>query len=181
MNLKNMDFSKYYFVEDEGYPELIMLIGIPGSGKSTWISKYNINNKYIVVSPDEIRKEITGSISNQSQNANVWFITKERVVKELSNGRNVILDSTMTDPVRRKEFISDLPDVNLKAKVFYIDPEISKERIRKDVESGKDRANVPPEIIDKMYGELMSKVKLLDGGELDLSELEDEGFEIINT
>lgn len=185
-NLNNwvykMDYKEYLdsvLVEDNEYPEFVMLIGIPGSGKSTWINQFNKNDKYIVISPDDIRREITGSISDQSQNANVWRITKERVLKNLENGRSVILDSTMTDSIRRKEFIKDLPQVNLKAKVFYVDPEVSKERIKKDIESGKDRANVPPEIVDKMYGELMSKVKLLDGGVLDVSKLEDEGFEII--
>lgn len=173
-----MNFTKHYFIEST-LPEFIMLIGIPGSGKSTWISKYNKNNKYTVVSPDEIRKELTGSISDQSQNAKVWWLTAETVKNFLENGENVILDSTMTDSQRRREFIQDLPPAKLKAKVFYVDPEVSKERIKKDLESGKDRSNVPSEIIDKMQAELMSKVKLLNGGVLDLSQLEDEGFEII--
>lgn len=174
-----MDFNRYYFYEDVGRPDFIMLIGIPGSGKSTWINKFNKNYKYTVVSPDEIRKEITGSVSDQSQNAKVWRLTKERVVENLSKGQDVILDATMTGASRRRDFVKDLPPSNLKAKIFYVDPEISKERISKDIESKKDRANVPPDVIDKMYGELMSKVKLLDGGILDVSRIEDEGFEII--
>jgi len=172
-------YEKHYFTESQ-LPEFIMIIGIPGSGKSTWISKYNKNNKYTVVSPDDIRRELTGSISDQSQNAKVWWLTEETVKKLLEGGQSVILDATMTDSQRRKEFIKELPPSQLKAKVFYVDPEVSKERISKDIEAGKDRANVPPEVVDRMYGELMTKVKLLDGGNLDLSKLEDEGFEIIN-
>jgi predicted kinase len=173
-----MKFKSHYFVE-QSLPEFIMLIGIPGSGKSTWISNFNKNNKYIVVSPDLIRKEITGNISDQSQNSKVWFETKKRVIDYLKNGKNVILDATMTSSVNRRDFIKDLPQSKLKAKVFYVDPNISKERIKNDIDYGKDRANVPPEVIDKMYDDLMKKVKLLDGGILDVSKLEDEGFEII--
>ena len=43
-----MDFKLHYFTEGT-LPEFIMLIGIPGSGKSTWISKFNQNDKYIVM------------------------------------------------------------------------------------------------------------------------------------
>jgi len=173
-----MDFKLHYFTEGN-LPELVMLIGIPGSGKSTWISKVNKNNKYMVVSPDDIRRELTGDVSDQSQNAKVWFETKRRVKEALNNGQDVMLDAVMSSSKNRKDFIEDLPPAQLKAKVFYVDPEVSKERISKDIESGKDRANVPPEIVDKMHAELMAKVKLLDGGILDVSQLEDEGFEII--
>jgi predicted kinase len=173
-----MDFKKYYFVEGT-IPDFILLIGIPGSGKSFWISKFNADNKYTVVSPDQIRKQLTGNVSDQTQNVKVWTIAKERVKSYLARGKSVIFDSTMTNPQRRKEFIKDLPPSQLKAKVFYVDPEVSKSRIEKDILSGKDRADVPPDVIDRMHSELMSTVKLLDGEVLDVSKLEDEGFEII--
>lgn len=174
-----MKFRKYYFAEGI-VPEFVLLIGIPGSGKSSWISKFNSDNKYTVVSPDQIRIQLTGDVSDQSQNDKVWVIARKRVKNYLLRGKNVIFDSTMTDPHARKSFIKQLPPAKLKAKIFYVDPEVSKERIRKDIESGKERANVSPDIIDKMHKELMSTVKLLDGGVLDVSKLEDEGFEVIN-
>jgi len=55
------------------------------------------------------------------------------------------------------------------AKIFEIDPEISKQRIKNDIESGKDRSNVPPDIIDKKYNELITSK----------DNIESEGFEII--
>lgn len=173
-----MGFRKYYFSEGV-IPEFVLLIGIPGSGKSTWIAKFNSGNKYTVVSPDEIRRQLTGNISDQTQNAKVWTIAKERVKSYLGRGKSVIFDSTMTNPQKRREFIKDLPQAKLKAKVFYVDPEVSKERIKKDILAGKDRANVPDDVIDRMNDELMGTVKLLDGGVLDVSKLEDEGFEVI--
>lgn len=163
-----MNFNNHYFTEGI-IPEFIILIGIPGSGKSFWIAKYNKNNKYRVISPDLIRKEITGNISDQSQNAKVWVVTKERVVNLLKNGINVILDATMTNSQNRKNFIKDLPNAKLKAKIFYVDPDVSKQRIKQDVESGKDRAKVPNDVIDRMYNELMKSK----------DTIEDEGFEII--
>ena len=46
--------------------ELIIPIGISGSGKSRL---YNLNYQdYVKICPDDIRKELTGSISDQSKN-----------------------------------------------------------------------------------------------------------------
>ena len=173
-----MDFNLHYFGESN-VPEFIMLIGIPGSGKSTWISQKNKNNKYIIVSPDEIRRDLVGDVSDQSQNSKVWQLTKDYVINALASGKNVILDSIMTSSKNRTDFIKDLPKSNLRAKVFYIDPEISKERISKDIELGKDRSNVPSEVIDNKHNELMKDIKISNKGLLDLSKLEDEGFQII--
>jgi len=173
-----MGFKEYYFTEGT-IPDFILLIGIPGSGKSFWISKFNSDNKYSVVSPDQIRKQLTGNISDQMQNAKVWSIARERVKSYLGRGKSVIFDATMTNAQRRREFIQGLPPAKLKAKVFYVEPEVSKARIKKDIEAGKERAEVPSDVVDRMYSELMSTVKLLDGGVLDVSKLEDEGFEII--
>ena len=163
-----MDFNKHYFIESQ-LPEFIILIGLPGSGKSTWISKYNKNNKYIVVSPDDIRRELTGDVNDQQQNNKVWEIAKENTINSLKKGKSVILDATNTNIEYRKMFMGGLPPARLMAKVFEVDPEVSKERISKDIGDGKDRANVPPDIIDKMYDEL-NKSK---------DKLEDEGFEVI--
>lgn len=165
-----MDFNQFYFKEQQE-TEFIALIGIPGSGKSTWISQQNMGNKYRIVSPDEIRKEITGDVNNQEQNAQVWKVAKTRTVNALNKGKSVILDATMTNPDYRQDFIKGLPTTNLKAKVFQADPEVSKKRIKKDIEAGKDRADVPDDIIDQMHDELIKYGTK--------SQLEKEGFEVI--
>jgi predicted kinase len=145
-----VNFESFYFTEDKSLPILLLLIGIPGSGKSTWLKSFDKTN-YIIVNPDSIRKEVTGDISDVSQDAKVWQITKERTVKALENGKNVILDATNVDTSRRREFIKDLPEVQIQAKFFDADPEESKRRIRNDIRLGVDRSHVPEEIIDKMY------------------------------
>jgi predicted kinase len=173
------NFNNYYFKENQDLPDFVMLIGIPGSGKSHWIKQYNTENKYRVISPDEIRKEFSGNISDQSQNDKVWKISKQRVINSLRHGKSVILDATNTSSKYRKDFIQNLPNANLKAKVFYVDPEIAKQRIKKDIEDKKDRANVPDDVIDRMQTDLLHDIKFSGGKVVDASKLEDEGFQII--
>jgi predicted kinase len=164
-----MSFTNHYFVEGDEVPDLILTIGIPGSGKSRWINEINKDNKYIIVEPDAIRKEMTGNVSDQSKNGAVWDVAKKRVVANLRQKHSVILDATNVNSKNRKQFIQGLPACNLKAKIFHVDPSVSKERIRKDIASGKDRSNVPDDVIDRMYMSFKDT----------LGKLEGEGFTII--
>ena len=136
-----------------------MLIGIPGSGKTHWI---NTNREqlealnYEVVSPDKIREELTGNISDLSQDKVVWNVTKIRVFNGLLDGRNVILDATNVNYYYRRLFVENLPRCKLKAKVFEVDPEVAKNRISKDIKISQSRSNVPAEVIDRMYNQFIN-------------------------
>lgn len=150
-------------------PILIMPVGVPGAGKSTWIKA---QKGFEVVCPDEIRKELTGNISDQSQNARVWQIASERIIEALRNGKNAILDATNTTTKGRTQFLEKIPkDIiyQKQAIVFNVSPEDAKKRIKKDIEDGKDRSNVPDDVIDRMYKQFKQ----------DIGNLEKEGFEIL--
>ena len=114
-----------------------MLIGIPGCGKSTYIKKIQIDNADIVViSPDNIRRELTNNVSDQSQNVNVWNIALEKIIQNISNGKYVILDATNVSTYYRTQLLSNIKNAvgnNVKtyATIFNSDPDISKKRISK--------------------------------------------------
>lgn len=156
-------------------PSLILLLGISGSGKSTWIK--NNKSKWkntVVISPDEIRRELTGSINDQSKNSDVFQFVKLLTIDNLKRGKNVVLDATNIDTIYRTPFVDDVSDkVEFKkiALVFYVFREEAKQRIRKDIENGIDRANVPVEIIDSQYNRYMES----------LINLPKEGFKIVTS
>ena len=60
-------------------------------------------------------------------------------------------------------------DFDALAKVFDVDPAISKERIAKDIEAGVDRSNVPPEAIDRQHGNFVA----------DLDKIEADGYTLM--
>ena len=39
---------------------VILTVGIPGAGKSTWVQDFIKKRRFTVISTDEIRKELTG-------------------------------------------------------------------------------------------------------------------------
>lgn len=154
-------------------PKLILPIGISGSGKSTWINSKTDSNT-IVVSPDDIRREVNGNVSDQSNMGQVWSLTFDRIVNGLNSGKNVILDATNVKSSDRIKLLKHLntyvnQDFDAQAKIFNVDPEIAKQRVRNDINNGVDRSNVPDFVIDRQYQTFISG----------LNSLESEGFKII--
>lgn len=148
--------------------KFVMLIGIPGCGKSTWV---NEQKGYIIVSPDSIRLELTGDITNQICNGKAWAIAFQRIQEALINGKNVILDATNVNTFYRRQFLQDLPKCKLQAKVFQVEPAEAYKRIKKDLDLGVVRSDVPESVVYKMHANLLDTLKP--------GVLESEGFTLI--
>ena len=122
---------------------LVLPIGISGSGKS-YI--YNRDYKdYVQVSPDLIREELTGSISDQSKNKEVFKLAFERVDEYLNKGQDVFFDATNVNKTQRKNFTDRYigSEVNVIYVVLPSDVDLSWKRIRKDIREKKNRSDVP--------------------------------------
>ncbi len=133
--------------------KIIMPIGISGSGKTRLYHK-----KYegmMFVSPDEIRKNISGSISNQKCNNEV-FKEVDRIVESLVNDNiDFYYDATNCNPVFRKEFVERFrnnPNVKIVYMVLPCDMETCKMRIKMDIKNKVDRAKVPFEVLIRQKG-----------------------------
>ena len=133
---------------------LYVTIGTSGSGKSTYIDKH-FNKKY-VVNVDDIRKELTGDISNQNINYQAWKVAVDRTHENLKKYGKSVLDATNTHSGYRSDFLKNFDNVEKIAIVFETEPEIAKSRINKDLVSGKDRANVPDEVIDTQHKDFIN-------------------------
>ena len=123
--------------------KLVLPIGISGSGKS-----YIYNKDYkdcVQVSPDLIREELTGDISNQTKNKEVFKLAFERVDEYLNKGQDVFFDATNVNKEQRKNFTDKYigTDVEVIYVVLPADIDLSWNRIRKDIREGKNRSNVP--------------------------------------
>lgn len=77
-------------------PSLILLVGIPGSGKSTYAKSYipDCPKQVIHLSSDSIRAELYGDESIQGNPADVFSLMQKRAVEALNNGNDVIYDAT---------------------------------------------------------------------------------------
>ena len=92
-------------------PEFLMLVGLPGSGKSTYI-KNHFNTNLHVHSSDAIREELTGSAEDQTVNAKVFEILHKRIKEDLKNGISCVYDATNISWKKRKAFLESLKNID---------------------------------------------------------------------
>ena len=143
---------------------MIVTVGIAGSGKSYWSKEFVKNNPdWRIVSTDVLRKQLTGDVSNQSQNKDVWRIAYAELESYLSENINVIFDSTACNISTIKKFVEIANRFNSKIefKVFYCDPKLAYKIIESDIEAGIDRSDVPFEVIENQYKNFKEVVKYL--------------------
>lgn len=92
------------------FPKFMMLIGLPGSGKSTWAEKYLTNSgNTVIISSDKIRKELFGDENSQEDNTRVFHEMEIRTLDYLNKGVYVIYDATNVVRKRRKALLDKLP------------------------------------------------------------------------
>lgn len=91
--------------------ELIMLVGIPGSGKSTVAAQY-IQRGYHVHASDEIRREMFGEESIQKDPSLVFNVLHQRIRSDLNSGISCVMDATNMSRKRRMNFLRDMGNVD---------------------------------------------------------------------
>lgn len=116
---------------------------------------------YTLVSPDIIRKEINGSISDQSNGDKVFAEVDRRVNELVRKGESFFYDATNTNPRFRKEFSDKFRETG--ADVIYVvlpaDVNLSFKRIQNDLENNVERSNVPYQVLLRQYSMYNDSVK----------------------
>ena len=102
--------------------KLIVMVGLPGSGKSTLIEKLNryMEVPYVVFSSDAYRERILGNEGDQSNNELIFKTLYTDLHAALQEGKNCVFDATNTTLKARKrifEQIKDLTEINITALV----------------------------------------------------------------
>lgn len=127
---------------------LIVLSGIPASGKSTYGEKIKASNENMtIVCPDEIREELYGDASIQGDSEEVfgkvhthlYFIGYER--------RNAIFDATNLTAKKRKEWVKRERPYYDTIVCHYFRPNLEKSIEQNEMRERK----VPKEVIRRMY------------------------------
>ena len=146
-------------------PSLILLVGIPGSGKTTYAQEY-INNKPNIVhlSSDAIRKELWGDEALQGDNNEVFSLMQSRAIAALNEGQSVIYDATNITRKDRSYIISLCPKfVKIECHIIWAPIETCIER-----DAARERT-VGKEVIDRMlkrfqapyYDEGIDEIKVI--------------------
>ena len=145
---KNLPDRAYVddYCETYKRPRLIVLCGVPGSGKSTYAVNKTINDTSIVwLSSDAFREKLYGDANCQDNPGKVFEAMQEETVKALNNGFDVIYDATSITRKARAGILNIVPKHVQKCCVVIWAP------IDICIERDKARSRtVGKEVIDKM-------------------------------
>lgn len=106
---------------------IYILIGVPGSGKSTYV-KNNTKENDIVLSSDEIRKELLNSEKDQTNNTLIFETLFARLAEVMKTKQSdIYIDATNIAKKERRIVLNTIKRYN-KAKTEYIDGILYKQR-----------------------------------------------------
>jgi predicted kinase len=132
--------------------KLIILCGLPGSGKSSYAEELmTINNTFsdeemVIHSSDAIRAELFGDEGSQEDNGRVFELMRKRTIEDLRADKTVIYDATNVTRKARKSAIACAHPTHDIVECHIVWAEIE-ECIRRD---GLRDRKVGPAVIDKM-------------------------------
>ena len=108
-------------------------------------------NHLALLSPDLIRKELTGNISDQSKNKEVFDEVDRRVDMMVKKGESFFYDATNVNSEFRKKFVNRFRGTDIK--IIYVilpsDVEASYKRIKNDLINNIDRSDVPLKALER--------------------------------
>ena len=91
-------------------PKLYIMVGIPGSGKSTYAEKY-LSQTATIFSSDKIRGELLGDENDQSNKELIFSTLYSRIREHLLEGKDAVLDATNVNRFERARTLNNFTDI----------------------------------------------------------------------
>ena len=136
--------------------ELIIMVGLPGSGKSTFVDDYIIGKGfqegvygYHIVSRDDIRLAF-GSGFNHLVEPHIGAIARTMVRAYMIRGIDIVVDETNTNISTIKMWTELAQEYGYKIRAMVMTTPLKICKERRETSKGK----FPENIIDKMYEQL---------------------------
>jgi len=144
-------------MKDEQGAPLVMLIGLPGSGKSTWAKRFiELRPDYKLIATDDVRYQLYGDEAIQGDWLQVWQailvqLKEAREAIALGTLTSVIYDATNARRRHRREFIQAVERLGYSPiHALWVDPPLAVCLRRNQSRARK----VPTEVIKKMHRQL---------------------------
>lgn len=136
-------------MNDSTKPVLVMMVGLPASGKSTIAYNLAMGNDYIVFSSDALREELYLDVNDndQTHNHELFVELHKRIKTALKEGNNVIYDACNLSSKRRVAFLQELKHIPCR-KECIIAATPYEQCLRNN--DSRDR-HVPDDVIKRMY------------------------------
>ncbi len=130
---------------------MILLVGLPGCGKSTWLAERN----EVAISSDEVRRLLTGDAASQHVNDRVFATVRYLLEQRLAIGMDATyIDATNLTAAERLPYIEIAQSHGATAEAVFLDVPLPECKRRNAL-----RARVvPEEAMDKLARRLTAPV-----------------------
>ena len=130
---------------------VIMMVGIPASGKSTWISE-NKKSDWLVISPDQFLEDKYDYEWTPERASEAWARSFQRYGQYLLDGGTVVWDATFLSPIIRASVLHIAKGAGFKTEAVFFDTDIE---VCIERNSKRQREPVPDETIRRMHDGLV--------------------------
>jgi predicted kinase len=134
--------------ESAAIPRVILTVGLPGSGKSTYLSRIGVN----AISSDAVRLQLVDDATDQTIHSRVFAAMRYLLRQRLELRRPATyIDATNLTPPDRKPFIDVARRSECRIDAIFFD-------IPLDICKGRNAARarlVPPHVLDQMAAKLV--------------------------
>lgn len=134
--------------------KLVMMKGLPGSGKSTYARKL-VDKGYVRVNKDDLRMMLNNGSFSKANEKLVQKIEDEAVRAALSSGRSVVVDNTHFNPKHAQRLLETATGHNATFEEVFLDTPLE-DCIKNDLK--RDRS-VGEKVIRRMYNQYLRQRK----------------------
>lgn len=148
------DWARLHYFKKGGYPgkeiyepsgaECVVMCGLPGSGKNTWIKKNWTEN---IIELDAIRKKHKIKWDDKDAQGFVYQEAKETLKVSLRKKEPVLWNGTNMTLLQRATIIDTALDYNAKIKIVYMDCSVP-EAIKRNSKREEDK-QIKKEVIER--------------------------------
>ena len=148
---------KLHELQNDSQPEIIVMIGLPGSGKSTWRDKILAQSDadYVIVSSDdEIERMAAADGLDYTSGFDKYIgkatqVSKQKFKDAIQSKKNVIWDQTNLTEKKRRGILQQVPREYRKIAVAFevTDEELQNRLNKRERETGK---SIPAKVVSNM-------------------------------